>query len=46
MSGHERARSIAETRPDNASSIRLLTKIGFYATGRPGPQPNRIELML
>jgi RimJ/RimL family protein N-acetyltransferase len=37
---------IAETRPDNAASIRLLTKIGFYATGRPGPRPNRIEFML
>jgi [ribosomal protein S5]-alanine N-acetyltransferase len=36
----------AETRPDNAASIRLLTKTGFYATGRPGPRPNRIEFML
>ena len=36
----------AETWPDNAASIRLLTKIGFYATGRPGPRPNRIEFML
>ena len=34
---------IAETRPDNGASIRLLTKSGFYATGRPGPRPNRIE---
>src|SRR5215213_8330633 len=25
---------LAETRPDNAASIRLLTKTGFYATGR------------
>jgi RimJ/RimL family protein N-acetyltransferase len=36
----------AETRPDNAASIRLLTKTGFYATGRPGPRPNRIEFRL
>jgi RimJ/RimL family protein N-acetyltransferase len=36
----------AECRPDNAASIRLLTKTGFYATGRPGPRPNRIEFML
>jgi RimJ/RimL family protein N-acetyltransferase len=36
----------AETRPDNVASIRLLTKIGFYATGRPGPRPNRIEFVL
>jgi ribosomal-protein-alanine N-acetyltransferase len=37
---------LAETRPDNAASIRLLTKAGFHATGRPGPRPNRIEFML
>ncbi len=37
---------LAETRPDNAASIRLLTKTGFYATGRPGPRPNRIEFRL
>jgi [ribosomal protein S5]-alanine N-acetyltransferase len=36
----------AETRPDNAASIRLLTKAGFYPTGRPGPRPNRIEFRL
>jgi RimJ/RimL family protein N-acetyltransferase len=36
----------AETRPDNAAPIRLLTKTGLYATGRPGPRPNRIEFML
>jgi [ribosomal protein S5]-alanine N-acetyltransferase len=36
----------AECRPDNAASIRLLTKTGFYATGRPGPRPNRIEFRL
>ena len=36
----------AETRPDNLASIRLLTKTGFYATGRPGPRPNRIEFVL
>ena len=36
----------AETRPDNVASIRLLTKMGFYATGRPGPRPNRIEFRL
>lgn len=36
----------AETRPDNTASIRLLTKTGFHATGRPGPRPNRIEFML
>jgi [ribosomal protein S5]-alanine N-acetyltransferase len=28
---------LAETRPDNAASIKLLTQMGFYATGRPGP---------
>jgi ribosomal-protein-alanine N-acetyltransferase len=39
-------RIFAETRPDNAASIRLLTKTGFYATGRPGPRPNRIEFVL
>ena len=37
---------LAETRPDNAASIRLLTKTGFYATGHPGPRPNRIEFRL
>jgi RimJ/RimL family protein N-acetyltransferase len=36
----------AECRPDNAASIRLLTKTGFHATGRPGPRPNRVEFML
>jgi RimJ/RimL family protein N-acetyltransferase len=36
----------AEARPDNAASIRLLTKTGFHATGRPGPRPNRIEFKL
>ena len=37
---------LAETRPDSAASIRLLTRTGFYATGRPGPRPNRIEFRL
>jgi [ribosomal protein S5]-alanine N-acetyltransferase len=37
---------VAECRPDNAASIRLLTKTGFHATGRPGPRPNRIEFAL
>jgi RimJ/RimL family protein N-acetyltransferase len=37
---------VAECRPDNAASIRLLTKTGFYATGRPGPWRNRIEFRL
>jgi [ribosomal protein S5]-alanine N-acetyltransferase len=37
---------LAETRPDNAASIKLLTKTGFYATRRPGPRPNRIEFRL
>ena len=36
----------AECRPDNSASIKLLTKTGFYATGRPGPRPNRIEFVL
>jgi RimJ/RimL family protein N-acetyltransferase len=36
----------AECRPDNAASMRLLTKTGFHATGRPGPRPNRIEFVL
>ncbi|WP_201834731.1 GNAT family N-acetyltransferase [Microvirga zambiensis] len=36
----------AECRPDNAASIRLLTRTGFHATGRPGPRPNRIEFRL
>ena len=36
----------AECRPDNAASIKLLTRTGFYATGRPGPRPNRIEFVL
>jgi ribosomal-protein-alanine N-acetyltransferase len=36
----------AECRPDNAASIRLLTKTGFHATGRPGPRPHRIEFAL
>jgi [ribosomal protein S5]-alanine N-acetyltransferase len=36
----------AECRPDNAASIKLLTKTGFYATGRPGPRLNRVEFML
>jgi len=41
-----RRRIFAETRPDNAASIRLLTKTGFDATGRPGPRSNRIEFVL
>jgi [ribosomal protein S5]-alanine N-acetyltransferase len=36
----------AECRPDNAASIKLLTKTGFYATGHPGPRLNRVEFML
>ena len=36
-------RSLPNARPDNVASIKLLTKTGFYATGRPGPRPNRIE---
>jgi RimJ/RimL family protein N-acetyltransferase len=36
----------AETRPDNVASIKLLTRAGFEATGRPGPRPNRIEFAL
>lgn len=36
----------AETRPDNAASIKLLIRTGFYSTGRPGPRPNRIEYKL
>ena len=36
----------AEMRPDNAPSIRLLTKTSFYAMGRLGPRPNRIEFRL
>ena len=37
---------LAETALDNAASIRLLTKTGFYATGRPGTRPSRIAFML
>jgi RimJ/RimL family protein N-acetyltransferase len=37
---------LAETRPDNAASIQLLTKMGLYATGRPRPRPNRIAFRL
>jgi [ribosomal protein S5]-alanine N-acetyltransferase len=37
---------IAETRPDNAASIKLLAKAGFTATGRPGHRPNRIGFAL
>ena len=36
----------AEARPDNAASLSLLGKLGFRATGRPGPRANRIELVL
>jgi RimJ/RimL family protein N-acetyltransferase len=36
----------AQCRSDNAASIKVLTKRGFYATGRPGPGPNRIEFAL
>jgi [ribosomal protein S5]-alanine N-acetyltransferase len=36
----------AECRPDDAASIRLLTKTGFHATGRPGPRSDRIEFAL
>ena len=39
-------RVLAETAPDNAASIRLLTRTGFHATGRPGTRPNRNEFML
>ena len=37
---------IAETHPDNAASIKLLTKAGLVATGRPGHRPNRIEFAM
>jgi [ribosomal protein S5]-alanine N-acetyltransferase len=37
---------LAEMRPENAASIRLLTKMGFYATGCRGPRPNCIEFRL
>lgn len=36
----------AETRPDNAASIRLLTRAGFVASERPGPLPGRVEFEL
>jgi [ribosomal protein S5]-alanine N-acetyltransferase len=39
-------RIIAETRPDNVASIKLLAKAGFTATGRPGHRPNRIGFAL
>ena len=39
-------RVLAETASDNAASIRLLTRTGFYAIGRPASRPNRIEFML
>jgi [ribosomal protein S5]-alanine N-acetyltransferase len=32
----------AECRPDKAASIRLPTKTGFYATGRPDPAKRRL----
>ena len=37
---------IAETLPDNAASIKLLTKAGLVATGRPGHRPDRIEFAM
>ena len=39
-------RVLAETAPDKAASIRLLTRTCFHATGRPGSRPNRIAFML
>jgi len=33
---------IAETRPDNIASIRLLSKAELTATARQGHRPNRI----
>jgi [ribosomal protein S5]-alanine N-acetyltransferase len=37
---------IAEARPDNAPSIKLLMKAGFRPTGRPGHRANRVEFTL
>ncbi len=37
---------IAEARPDNAPSIKLLTKAGFHRTGQPGHRPNRVGFAL
>lgn len=49
IASHLKLRSrqiIAEARPDNASSIKLLTKAGFHPTGQPGHRPNRIGFAL
>jgi RimJ/RimL family protein N-acetyltransferase len=39
-------RIFAECRPDNRASWRVLEKLGFRATGRPGHRPQRQELVL
>ena len=37
---------IAEARPDNAPSIKLLSKAGFHPTGQPGHRTNRVGFTL
>lgn len=39
-------RIFAECRPDNRVSWRVLEKLGFRATGKPGARPEREELAL
>ena len=39
-------RIFAECRRDNRASWRVLEKLGFRATGRPGARPERQELVL
>jgi RimJ/RimL family protein N-acetyltransferase len=41
-----KARIVAECRPENGASWRLLERLGFRPTGRPGTRPGRAELAL
>jgi RimJ/RimL family protein N-acetyltransferase len=41
---HPGATIIAECRPDNRASWRILEKLGFRATGEAGERPGRVRL--
>ena len=43
---HPAARIVAECRPENRASWRLLERLGFRATGAPGARPGRLVLAL
>jgi RimJ/RimL family protein N-acetyltransferase len=39
-------RIVAECRPENRASWRVLERLGFRPTGAPGARPGRVELVL